>query len=161
MKREAQQLTARIRRPRPDEAERLREIAQTAKGYWGYDADRVRQWASGLDLSAAALRNKEVYVAEVEGRAVGWAALISRGTVCWLDDLWVEPECIRKGIGTRLFQHAADRARQLGASRMEWEAERHALGFYEKMGGQHVRDSEPGVWGRVSPVFGVDLGAAS
>ena len=40
---------------------------------------------------------------------------------------------------------------------MEWEAERNALGFCEKMGGRYLRDSEPGVWGRVSAVMGLDL----
>jgi hypothetical protein len=40
---------------------------------------------------------------------------------------------------------------------MEWEAEPNALGFYEQMGGRHLRDSEPGVWGRVNAVMGIDL----
>lgn len=152
----ARRLSVQVRPARPDEGERLREIARESKGYWGYDAERVTQWASGLDL-AMARRDKEIYVAEVDGQAVGWSALISRGDVCWLDDLWIAPEWIQKGVGTRLFRHASNRARQLGARRMEWEAERHALGFYEKMGGRYLRDGEPGSWGRVSPVFGVDL----
>jgi GNAT superfamily N-acetyltransferase len=148
-----------LRRARPDEGERLREIAGAAKGYWGYDPDRVRQWAATLDLSAAGLRQKEFRVAVVEGRPVGWSALILKGDVCWLDDLWIEPEWIGKGLGRRLFEQAAERGRQLGASRMEWEAERHALGFYEKLGGRYLRDSEPGVWGRVSSIMGVELGS--
>jgi hypothetical protein len=40
---------------------------------------------------------------------------------------------------------------------MEWEAEPNALGFYERMGGRYLRDSEPSAWGRVIPVMGVDL----
>jgi hypothetical protein len=56
-----------------------------------------------------------------------------------------------------MFRHAAERGRELGASRMEWEAERHAIGFYEKLGGRYVRDSEPGEWGRRSPVMAVEL----
>ena len=91
------------------------------------------------------------------GRVVGWAAAIDGGDVCWLDDLWIDPEWMGRGIGRQLFQHAAERGRQGGAARMEWEAERHAIGFYEKMGGRYVRDSEPGVWGRVSAVMGLDL----
>ncbi len=41
---------------------------------------------------------------------------------------------------------------------MEWEAERHALGFYEKVGGRYLREDEPCVWGRVSAIMGVELG---
>jgi GNAT superfamily N-acetyltransferase len=147
----------RLRPPHSHEGERLREIAIASKSYWGYDPDRVRQWAAMGDFSPEGLRCKEVWVAELDGQAVGWAALIPKGEVCWLDDLWIEPAWIGKGIGTSLFQQAAKRGRRLGAKQMEWEAERHALGFYEKMGGRYLRDSEPGVWGRASAVFGLGL----
>ena len=39
----------------------------------------------------------------------------------------------------------------------EWEAEPNAVGFYEKLGGRYLRDSEPSAWGRVIRVLGVDL----
>src|SRR5918997_1535786 len=123
----------RIRAVKPDERDRLREIAVAAKSYWGYDLDRVRQWAAMGDYSPEGRRRKEFYVADVDRKAVGWAATIAKGEVFWLDDLWIEPEWMGKGIGKRLFLHAAERARQRGATRMEWEAERHALGFYERM----------------------------
>jgi hypothetical protein len=45
----------------------------------------------------------------------------------------------------------------MGAIRMEWEAEQHAVGFYEKMGGRYLRNTEPGVWGRTNPVMGAEL----
>jgi GNAT superfamily N-acetyltransferase len=154
---QADEAPARIRSAEAHEGERLREIAVAAKSHWGYDADRVRLWAAGGDFSPAGLRGKEVYVAEVGGRVVGWAGLIPQGEVCWLDDLWIEPEWMGRRIGTRLFEHAAARGRQLGATRMEWEAERHARGFYEKLGGRYLRDGEPGVWGRVSAILGVEL----
>ncbi len=151
----------RIRRARPDEGELLREIAIASKSYWGYDLERVRDWAAGGDFTAEGLVRKSVHVAEVDGRVVGWSGLIPRGGVCWLDDLWVEPSSIGTGIGSRLFRHAAQVAAELGASRMEWEAEPNALGFYERMGGRHVRDSEPSEWGRVLQVMAVDLTPAS
>jgi GNAT superfamily N-acetyltransferase len=148
---------ATIRPSRPREGERLREIAIASKSYWGYDLERVREWAALGDFSPAALRGKELFVAEVEWEAVGWAALIPRGEVCWLDDLWILPRWMGRGLGTLLFRRAAVRGRELGALRMEWEAEPHAIGFYERMGGRYLRDGEPSIWGRVNPVIGVDL----
>jgi GNAT superfamily N-acetyltransferase len=146
-----------IRQARPDEGELLREIAIASKGFWGYDPEVVRHWAAGGDFTAEGLARKAVHVAEVNGRVVGWAGLIPRGDLCWLDDLWIEPSSIGTGIGSRLFRHAAHVAEELGASRMEWEAEPNALGFYERMGGRYLRDSEPSEWGRVLQVMGVDL----
>jgi N-acetylglutamate synthase-like GNAT family acetyltransferase len=98
-----------------------------------------------------------LYVAEAEGRPVGWAALIPRGKVGWLEDLWVEPAWIGRRVGRTLFERVAAEARQRGARRLEWEAEPNALGFYERMGGAYVRDSEETEWGRVLQVLGVDL----
>jgi GNAT superfamily N-acetyltransferase len=159
---ELQQATrVRVRRARADEGERLREIARASKGYWGYEPERVAEWVVGLDLSPAGLRKKEVYVAEVAGCVVGWSALIPRGVVCWFDDLWIDPAWIGKGVGTRMFRHAVGRAREVGATRIELEAERHAVGFYEKMGARYVRDSEPGVWGRISPVVAIEIAQAA
>jgi hypothetical protein len=45
----------RIRPVALDEGERLREIAIAAKGSWGYDLDRVRDWAAMGDFSPAGL----------------------------------------------------------------------------------------------------------
>ena len=154
-------VTARIRPADPFEGERLREIAEASKRHWGYDAEWVRDWAAMGDFSPAGLGAKEFYVAESGGRAVAWASMIPQRETCILDDLWVEPEWIGKGIGAELFHFTADRARELGAERLEWEAEPHAVGFYEKMGAVWLRDSKPTVWGRVIPVMGVDLRASA
>jgi GNAT superfamily N-acetyltransferase len=146
-----------VRRAAANEGERLREIALAAKASWGYDLQRVREWAALGDFTPAGLRQKDVYVAEADRNVVGWTGAIHRGDVWWLDDLWIEPKWMRKGIGRRLFEAAAEQGRQRGAIRMEWEAERHAIGFYEKMGGRYVRESEPGVWGRTSAIMALDL----
>jgi GNAT superfamily N-acetyltransferase len=146
-----------IRPARPDEGERLRQIAIDAKGHWGYDQDWVRSWAARGDFSAGALTGTPVLVAEADGRAVSFAMLIPKGEVAWLDDLWVEPPWIGRGVGRRLFEEAADRARELGAERMEWEAELNAIGFYEKLGGTYLRDSEETELGRVLPIMGLEL----
>jgi GNAT superfamily N-acetyltransferase len=147
----------RIRRADSNEGERLREIAIASKSHWGYDLDRVGDWAASRDFSTAGLTGRQVCVAEVDGRVVGWAGLIAKGEVCWLDDLWVEPSRIGTGIGSRRYRHAAEIGAQLGAARMEWETEPNAIGFYERMGGRYLRDSEPSEWGRVLHVMGAEL----
>jgi GNAT superfamily N-acetyltransferase len=145
-------LTApRLRPAAPGEASRLREIAEAAKGYWGYDAERVRTWAASLDLSG------EIWVAEVADEVVAWAALVLRnGGVCELDDLWVDPAAFGLGIGTSLFRQACERARAVGARALEWEADPNAVGFYERMGAEVV-GSVTSSWGRTLPVMRVVL----
>jgi GNAT superfamily N-acetyltransferase len=142
-----------IRPPYPGEGERLREIATAAKAHWGYDLEQVRAWAGEADFTTG----KEVLVAEQDGRAVGFASVIPQGDVAVLDDLWIEPGAMGAGLGRELFDAAAGRGRELGARTMEWEAEPNAVGFYERMGGRYLRDSEPSEWGRILPVMVVEL----
>jgi GNAT superfamily N-acetyltransferase len=146
-----------IRRARADEGERLREIMAESKASLGYDGAFVRVWAERADLSPEALRRVEIFVAEVDAQPVAWSAVRLRGETGVLDDMWVEPAWIGKGIGTKLFEHAVDEAPALGATSLEWQAEPRAVGFYEKLGGRYLRDSEPTWWGARLPVMGIDL----
>jgi GNAT superfamily N-acetyltransferase len=146
----------RIRPPLPDEGEQLREIAVAAKAHWGYEHEAVAQWAAQGDFSPEGLRAKEFLVAEIGGAAVAFASLIP-GEVAVLDDLWVNPGAMGRGVGRALFAAVATRAVELGARSLEWEAEPHAVGFYERMGARRLRDSEPSEWGRILPVMGIDL----
>jgi GNAT superfamily N-acetyltransferase len=145
-----------IRRGSADERARLKEIAVASKGHWGYEPERVREWADRGDFDRETLDRLALFVAEADGRAIGWASVESRGEAAWLADLWVEPAWIGNGVGTSLFRRAAEHARERGARVLEWEAEPNALGFYEKMGARRLRDSTS-EWGRVLSVMGVGL----
>jgi GNAT superfamily N-acetyltransferase len=147
----------RIREGTEADFERLRAIAVEAKAHWGYDRALVEEWAQGGDFEPESLRRRLLYVAEEDGRPIAWAALIPRGEVGWLDDLWVDPAWIGRGLGRALFEHVATEARQRGARRLEWEAEPNAQGFYRHMGAVYRRDSEETEWGRVLEVLGVEL----
>jgi GNAT superfamily N-acetyltransferase len=147
-----------IRRARPDEGPRLKDVAIAAKSHWGYERERVLRWADDGDFSPRALAGTDAFVADVDGRAVGWASLLRKRDGWWLEDLWVEPVWMGRGLGARLFRHAAAHARALGAERLQWEADPNAVPFYERMGARVVRDSEPSVWGRILPVMELDLG---
>lgn len=91
-----------------------------------------------MGLTAAVVSANDVQVAEVDGQVVGFYTLLHRGSAAVLDDLWLEPAEIGRGWGRLLFEHAAERAAATGATAMEWEAEPHATGFYERMGGVQV-----------------------
>lgn len=147
-----------IRRARGDDGERLREIARVSKGHWDYDPAFVAQWAARLDMSPDAVEQNEIYVGEVDGEIVTWSALTTKHGVWWLDDLWVIPQQMGKGIGTRMFEHIVELVRERGGpTTMEWQAEPNSVAFYEKLGARCLRDSEPTSWGRVLPVMGIEI----
>ena len=142
-----------LRAAAPADHDRLRELTFESKAYWGYERDFVRSWAAGLTFESG----QERWVAELDGEIVGWAALVPpMDGAAVLDDLWVDPAWLGHGLGSRLFEVAVDRARELGAARLEWGAEPNAVGFYEKVGGRKLRDHVT-EWGRVAPWMGLDL----
>ena len=143
----------RLRPAVPDDYERVRELTHESKAHWDYDRDFVRRWADALSFES----DRERWVAELDGEIVAWAAIVppAQGVVV-LDDHWVDPDWMGRGLGSRLFRLAADRARELGAVRLEWGAEPNAVGFYEKVGGQKLRDHLT-EWGRWVPWMGLDL----
>ena len=132
---------------------RMREIACASKGYWGYDEERLRAWADALEYPA----HREHWVAECDGAIAAYASLLPPDDgICELDDLWVEPAFIGRGIGTLLFARAAQRARELGADAVRLEAEPNAVGFNERLGAR-VAGSTTGSWGRELPVMRLEL----
>lgn len=140
-----------IRPFRTDDEEQLREVARASKAHWGYEVERVRDWAAGLDYAG-----KDVWVADA-GAPVGYATLVVEGERAELDELWVIPEWIGRGVGSELFRFVAARAASLGASQLEWEADPNSVGFYERMGARRLGDSPPSEWGRILPVMGIEL----
>jgi GNAT superfamily N-acetyltransferase len=107
----------RLRPAAPDDHERLRELTFESKAYWGYERDFVRRWADGLGFGS----DCERWVAELDGAIVAWAALVPPADgVAVLDDLWVDPGWIGRGLGSRLFRLAVARGRKLRDHVSEW-----------------------------------------
>lgn len=154
----AETKTVVIRRGSARDAARLKELAVAAKAHWGYGLDRVRKWAEAGDFTPETLGRLELFVADADGKTIAWASLKRDGATAWLEDLWVEPDWIGRGVGSRLFREAAEHARARGATAIEWEAEPNAVGFYEKMGGRHVRHGTS-EWGRTLSIMRAELDA--
>ncbi len=127
-----------ILRARPEDAAELTEIAMLGKAHWGYPQRWMDLWRVTLTMEPETIRKQEVYVAVQDGRQVGFYALIGRPPALDLDQLWIRPEWIGKGIGRALVTHALERAALLGAEQVNVQAEPHAEGFYQRMGARRV-----------------------
>src|SRR5262245_51544362 len=77
---------------------------------------------------------REVWVAEEDGRLVGFAALSERT----LDHLYVEPGEFGRGVGSALFAQAT-RSRPDGFQLWVFQKNERARRFYEKRGCRVVR----------------------
>lgn len=123
-----------LRRALPEEAAILSQIAFAAKSYWGYPERWMEQWKPQLTFNSKYFEENESWVAELNGISVAFYTLLEKDGNAWVEDLWVSPELIGKGIGKSLFLHALNISRQRGFKKLQLEADPNAVGFYEKMG---------------------------
>ncbi len=149
-------MSYKILRAQPADADQLKAIAVAAKAHWGYTPEWMAQWAQLFQIEGEHLIKHEAYKLVHNDAIVGWYVIILRQPTALLDDLWVEPALIGKGLGRLLFEHAQQRAAQLGAQRIEIEAEPYAIGFYEHMGATTVGEIESSM-GRKLPIMEIKL----
>ena len=127
-----------IRRARPAEAATLSTIARKAKAHWGYPEVWLKQWEAQLTITPEFVAANETYAALIENRIVAFHAISETPETIRLEHLWVLPEQMRRGIGRKLFVHAAARALARGATSLTIEADPNAEPFYRHLGAEKV-----------------------
>lgn len=105
----------RIRRARPEEAERLTALIRRSKAHWGYDAALLDAWRPDLTLDRETIARDPVYCAEdtESGIVLGVSHFYGLNTKeVYLDHLFVEPASIGQGVRSALWRHAIARVRR-------------------------------------------------
>ena len=144
-----------IRRARESDAEELTRIAHEAKRHWGYPERWIELWRDDLTLSPEFIAGNEVYVAEEGGEPLGCYGLAGAA----LEHFWILPSAMGKGLGRRLFEHAAAVAAARGVSVLEIDSDPNAEPFYLRMGAVRVSEVLSQVDGkpRVRPLLHLRL----
>ncbi|MBV9195193.1 MAG: GNAT family N-acetyltransferase [Solirubrobacterales bacterium] len=71
----------------------------------------------------------------VDGRIVGFITSVTLGnSVLEVEDMFVDPHRMRRGIGRQLMQDLVTTARRAGVARIEVTANPHAEAFYRSVG---------------------------
>ena len=98
------------------------------------DRDNLLAHPEYLILGPEGLAEGRTHVAEEDGSVVGFATWIEAAGIFELEDLFVDPGWMRRGIATALLNRIADVLRERGVERLEVTANPHALGFYGAIG---------------------------
>lgn len=130
-----------------------------AKARWGYPTEVLESWRQLLLVTAADIESKRVVVGAIGGAVVGFYSLTPAAGAWELDNLWVSPKFMHRGLGRELLAHALEHARREGASRVIVDADPNAESFYLQSGA--VRYGEvpapiPGRPERVRPQLAFD-----
>ena len=98
------------------------------------DRDNLLAHPGYLILGPHGLAEGRTHVADEDGSLVGFATWLQAGDVFELEDLFVDPGWMRRGIATALVASIAAAVRARGGERLEVTANEHALGFYAAAG---------------------------
>jgi GNAT superfamily N-acetyltransferase len=139
----------RIRDARPDEAAALASLQRRASDVWEeYRADLAAN-PGVIQPPHQAIAEGRVRVAVAgSGRRLGFSvALAAEGGRVELDDLFVEPDAMGRGVGRLLVADVVSRAAAAEATCIDVTANPNAAGFYERVGFR-VTGDVPTLFGR-------------
>ena len=152
-------MNIKVRRTIPSEADVLSEIAFSAKAHWGYPERWMKIWKPQLTFTPEYFMENESWTAEHDNQPISFYTLEEKNGNAWIENLWVLPTYIGKGIGGQLFVHALSRARELGYSKLQLASDPNAVGFYKRFGMIQVGEHHYPIEGqsRILPVMEILL----
>ena len=98
------------------------------------DRQDLLAYPETLEFSDLAVREGRTRAAVAAGAVVGFASWVDAGDGFEIEDLFVDPDWMRKGIGRALVLDMVAIARGRGIERVEVTANPHALAFYQNAG---------------------------
>jgi ribosomal protein S18 acetylase RimI-like enzyme len=120
----------------PEEASALAALQRRSADVWEQYRASLAANPDAIAPPHQAIAEGRVRVAvDASQRRLGFSVVLPvEGGRCELDDLFVEPEWMRLGVGRLLVDDVASRAAAAGARCVEVIANPNALGFYERVG---------------------------
>lgn len=99
-----------------------------------YTPQQIEAWINGknVDDYRERIRNHPSFVAEQDGRLVGYARYYPNTSE--LCSIFVSPDCARQGIGRQLVQRLCWEATAAGLKYLWLDASLNAVPFYEALG---------------------------
>ena len=153
-----------IRKAKIQEADILTKISFSSKKYWNYPKEFYEIWSNELTISSDYIQHNDVFVFEKDKKIIGYYSIvelkddieisdikISKGF--WLEHMFIEPQNIGKGIGTKLFQHLREWCTSLDVHELGILADPNSRGFYEKMGCEYKLEYPSTIKNRTTPYF--------
>lgn len=140
---------------RPAHKDDVGDILRLIRGLAEYEKEPYAVKTSHADILRDGFGDVPLFhilLAEIDGQVHGFALYFFTWSSweghpsLYLEDLFVEPEARRLGVGSKLFCELAQIAVQKHCARFEWNVldwNELARNFYHKLGAQHMQEWLP------------------
>ena len=84
----------------------LTDLTIRSKSFWNYSEQQIKEWIPVLTISEAYIQEKEVYKLVKDDEIIAYYSYVANSpNVVLLDNLFVSPEYIGKGVGKLSLIH--------------------------------------------------------
>lgn len=144
-----------IEKANSDDHEILTEITKKSKAFWGYSEEQMKQWDDALTITQEYIQTNFVYKLTKENQVIGYYSYFnSEVAIIKLDNLFVLPEYIGKGIGNQLMQDFLNRIKENRAiKKIVLDADPNVEKFYQKFGFTTIGQLETSIKNRFLPIM--------
>ncbi|RXM46169.1 GNAT family N-acetyltransferase [Flavobacterium sp. YO64] len=136
----------------------LTSITKKSKAFWGYSAEQIEKWNKNLTISKDYIKEHNVYKLTVNNLIIGYYSYFFKDEKeIELDNLFILPEYIGKGLGKYLVLDFLNRIKDQKAERIILDSEPNAEDFYAKMGFVKIGEFETSIKNRFMPIMEMKL----
>lgn len=137
-----------------DDHETLTVITKKSKAFWGYSDLQLAEWHEALTITKTYIETETVYKLVIEDEIVGYYSFLNENeNTIKLDNLFLLPEYIGRGLGKVLMNDFLNRIKTSPAKSIYLESDPNAETFYAKFGFIKTGQIETSIQGRYLPVM--------
>lgn len=140
------------------DAKALTELCIKSKNYWGYGKELIDSWREELTITEEYIQKNKVFKSVENELIIGFYAYSSESeTTIKLDFLFIDPDHIRKGIGSSLFNHFLKEIKGKGVTSVVLDADPNAEKFYANLGFKVIGQLPSSIKNRFLPIMELKL----
>ena len=134
------------------DAKQLTKIALKSKAFWGYSEALIEIWREDLTITEKMFEDWNIYKYLVNNEIAGFY-ILNRANIrtSFLEFLFVAPKFIKKGIGTKLLNHAKEYCIEGSSAILNVLSDPNAKAFYAKNGFKVIAEIESSIPNRLLP----------
>lgn len=117
-----------------NDLESINNLFYISKKHWGYSEEILKNFFDKYMLSVNDIQTPAYALWTESGDPIGFMSTLKTNNDFWLDNLFVHPSYMGRGVGSYLFQKAVEIADHSGYDSLKLMADPHTNIFYKKMG---------------------------